>query len=133
MGEKKKPELVVWNKVDGYDANLKPYPTNLGAPLFSLPKVSIARTEASKKMIDVFEKERQEIIERIEKLYNEYDTSVMVWESKISFEPIVGKTYYLYCFDGVNTLSILSPREWKRDDDFIGAYELNSDRKWVKQ
>jgi hypothetical protein len=79
-----------------------------------------------------FEREKQEVIDRIEKIYEEYNTSVMVWESKISFEPVIGKTYFLYCFDGVNTLSLLSPREWKRDDDFIGAYELNSDRKWIK-
>jgi DNA-directed RNA polymerase beta' subunit len=71
--------------------------------------------------------------EIVEKLYNEYDTSVMVWESKISFEPIIGKTYYLYDFDNVKTLSLLSPKEWKLDDDFIGAYELNSDRKWIKK
>ena len=131
--EKKKPELVVWDEVNGYHASLKPYPTNLGAPSFSLANVSMARSEASKKMLDVFERERQEIIERIEKLYSEYDTSVMVWESKISFEPVIGKTYFLYCFDGINTLSLLSPREWKKDDDFIGAYELNSDRKWIKK
>ena len=131
--EKKKPELVVWDETQGYHANLKLYPTNLGAPSFNLPNVSMARSEASKKMLDVFEKEKQEITERIEKLYEEYNTSVMVWESKISFEPVIGKTYFLYCFDGVNTLSILSPREWNKSDSFIGAYELNSDRKWIKK
>jgi len=129
----KKPELVVWDEVNGYHASLKPYPTNLGAPSFSSANVSMERSEASKKMLDVFERERQEIIERIEKLYNEYDTSVMVWESKISFEPIIGKTYYLYDFDNVKTLSLLSPKEWKRDDDFIGEFTLTSDRKWIKK
>jgi hypothetical protein len=57
----------------------------------------------------------------------------LVWESKISFDPIVGKIYYLYCFDGVNTLSLLSPKEWKKIDSFIGEYELNSDRKWIRK
>jgi hypothetical protein len=33
-------------------------------------------------------------------LLNEFNDSLMVWESKMSFEPIVGKTYYLYDFDG---------------------------------
>jgi len=131
--EKKKPELVVWDEVNGYHASLKPYPTNLGAPSFSLSNVSMARSEASKKMLDVFERERQEIIERIEKLYNEYDTSVMVWESKISFEPVIGKTYYLYDFDNVKTLSLLSPKEWNKSDSFIGEFTLTSDRKWIKK
>jgi hypothetical protein len=131
--EKKKPELVVWDETQGYHANLKLYPTNLGAPSFNLPNVSMARSEASKKMSDVFERERQEIIERIEKLYNEYDTSVMVWESKISFEPIIGKTYYLYDFNNVKTLSLLSPKEWNKSDSFIGEFILTSDRKWIKK
>ena len=131
--EKKKPELVVWDEAQGYHANLKLYPTNLGAPSFNLPNVSMARSEASKKMSDVFERERQEIIERIEKLYSEYDTSVMVWESKISFEPIIGKTYYLYDFDNVKTLSLLSPKEWNKSDRFIGEFTLTSDRKWIKK
>jgi hypothetical protein len=130
--KKKKPDLVVWDELNGYHANIKAYPTNIGAPSFELPNVSMARSEASKKMSDVFERERQEIIERIEKLYNEYDTSVMVWESKISFEPIIGKTYYLYDFDNVKTLSLLSPKEWNKSDRFIGEFTLTSDRKWIK-
>ena len=48
--EKKKPDLVVWNKETGYDAASKQYPTNIGAPKFDLPNVSLARAEASKKM-----------------------------------------------------------------------------------
>jgi len=72
----KKPELVVWDEVNGYHASLKPYPTNLGAPSFSSANVSMARSEASKKMLDVFERERQEIIERIEKLYNDINSEI---------------------------------------------------------
>jgi hypothetical protein len=128
----KKPDLVVWDEVNGYNANLKSNPTNLGAPAFNLPNVSLARSESSKKMLDVFEREKQEIIERIERLYDEYNTSVMVWESKISFEPIVGKTYYLYNFKNVKTLSLISPEEWDKYDSFIGEFTLTSDRKWVK-
>jgi hypothetical protein len=128
----KKPDLVVWDKVNGYDTNLKSYPTNLGAPSFDLPKVSLAKTEASKKMLDVFESERDEIIKRIEKLYEEYNDSIMVWESKISFEPVVGHTYYLYEFNNVKTLSLISPEQWDKFDSFIGEFKLTSDRKWIK-
>lgn len=129
----KKPDLVVWSEEAGYDANKKHYPTNVGAPSFSLPNVGLAKTEASKKMIDVFEREKQEIVKRIEQLYQEYEDSLLVWESKISFEPIVGKTYYLYNFNGVNTLSLLSPKEWNQGKNFIAGFTLNSDRKWIKE
>jgi hypothetical protein len=128
----KKPDLVVWDEENGYDAKLKHYPTNIGAPLFQLPNVSLIRTESSKKMMDVFERERFELIKKAEKLLNEFNDSLMVWESKISFEPIVGKTYYLYDFDGKNTLSLISPHEWDKKDCFLGSFTLNSDNKWIR-
>jgi Protein of unknown function (DUF2452) len=130
---KKKPDLVVWDEVNGYNANLMQYPTNIGAPSFTLPNVGLVKTESAKKMIDVFEREKREIADRIEKLYQEYLDSVMVWESKISFEPIVGKTYYLYDFEGVNTLSLLSPTDWGKTENFLGEFTLTSDRKWIRQ
>jgi hypothetical protein len=69
----------------------------------------------------------------IEKMYDEYNTSIMVWESKISFEPIVGKSYFLYNFAGELTLSLIAPNEWRRGNDFVGEYLLNSDNKWITQ
>ena len=128
----KKPDLVVWDINEGYNSRLKQYPTNLGAPKFDLPNVGLAKTESSKKMLDVFERERDEILGKIQKLYEEYNDSVMVWESKISFEPIVGKTYHLYEFETGKTLSIISPTEWNNSQYFIGSFTLSSDRKWIK-
>lgn len=133
MNTEKKPDLVVWNEKDGYDAKLKSYPTSAGSPGFDLPNVPLFREQSSKKMMDVFNREKQEIKEKIEKMYEEYNTSIMVWESKISFEPIIGKSYYLYNFKGQLTLSLISPIEWNRGDDFIGEYILNSDNKWIKK
>jgi hypothetical protein len=83
-------------------------------------------------MMDDFERERFELIKRAEKLLNEFNDSLMVWESKISFEPIVGKTYHLYNFDGKNTLSLISPQEWDKKDCFLGSFTLNSDNKWIR-
>jgi len=127
----KKPDLVVWNEKNGYDAKLKSYPTSASAQKFDLPNVPLFRSESSKKMMDVFNREQQEIRERIEKLYDEYNTSIMIWESKISFEPIVGKSYFLYNFAGELTLSLIAPNEWGRGNDFVGEYILNSDNKWI--
>lgn len=130
--KKKKPDLVVWDEENGYDAKMKQYPTNIGAPSFQLPNVSLVRTESSKKMMSVFERERQELILKAEKLTQEFNDSLMVWESKISFEPIVGKTYFLYDFNGVKTLSLISPNEWNKQDCFLGAFTLNSENKWLR-
>jgi hypothetical protein len=129
----KKPDLVVWDEKNGYDAKLKSYPTSNSAQKFDLPNVPLFRSESSKKMMDVFNREQQEIRERIEKMYDEYNTSIMVWESKISFEPIVGKSYFLYNFAGELTLSLIAPNEWGKGNDFIGEFLLNSDNKWIKK
>ena len=98
---------------------------------FFISSMELSREQSSKKMMDVFNREQQEIKERIEKLYDEYNTSIMVWESKISFEPIVGKSYFLYNFAGELTLSLIAPNEWGRGKDFVGEYILNSDNKWI--
>lgn len=129
----KKPDLVVWSEKNGYDAKLKSYPTSNSAQKFDLPNVPLFRNLSSKKMMDVFNREQQEIREKIEKMYDEYNTSIMVWESKISFEPIVGKSYFLYNFAGELTLSLIAPNEWGRGDDFVGEFLLNSDNKWIKK
>jgi hypothetical protein len=127
----KKPDLVVWSEKNGYDAKLMTYPTSAAGQGFDLPNVPLFREQSSKKMMDVFNREQQEIRERIEKMYDEYNTSIMVWESKISFELIVGKSYFLYNFAGELTLSLIAPNEWRRGDDFVGEYLLNSDNKWI--
>ena len=129
----KKSDLIVWNENEGYNAKIKSYPTSVGGQGFDLPNVPLFRSQSSKKMMDVFNREHQEIKERIEKMYDEYNTSIMIWESKISFEPIIGKSYYLYDFSGVLTLSLIAPNEWNRCDDFLGEYLLNSDNKWIKK
>ena len=128
----KKPDLVVWDEKNGYDAKLKSYPTNASGPNFNLPNVPLFRSESSKKMMDVFNREYEEIKERANQMLDEYNTSIMVWESKISFEPIVGKSYHLYNFSGELTLSLIAPNEWARGKDWVGTYILNSDNKWIK-
>jgi hypothetical protein len=129
----KKPDLVVWDEKNGYDAKFKSYPTTSSGPNFNLPNVPLFRNEASKKMMDVFNREHEEIRERIEKMYEEYNDSIKIWESKIPFEPIVGKPYFLYNFSEELTLSLIAPNEWSKGKDFIGEYILNSDNKWIKK
>ena len=130
--EEKKPDLVVWDNVKGYDSKIKEYGTSVSAPSFDVPNVPLFRSQASQRMMHAFNREQVEIKEKIEKMYEEYNTSIMVWESKISFEPIIGKAYYLYNFGGELTLSLIGPNEWNRGDKWVGAYVLNLDNKWIE-
>ena len=124
--------MVVWDEVEGYNARQKTYPTNIGVPKFDLPDVSLSKTKNTKKMIDVFERERVELIEKAKQLQTEYMESVMVWKSKYSFEPIVGNTYYLYDFGKGDVLSIIKPEEWGKQEFFKGSFVLTSDYKWKR-
>lgn len=126
------PDMVVINENGNYDSHLRSYPTDLSSPSFNLIDLSLVKTEGAKRMIDIFNQERQELVDKIEKLRKEYLDSILVWESKMSFEPIIGHTYYMYSFKGVNTLSLLSPDEWNQQNSFIGAYKLTADRKWIQ-
>jgi len=132
MSKKEKPMMVVWDEINGYDAKLKKYPTNIGSFKFDLPDVWSVKNQQTKKMIDVFETEKQEIIDKAQKLIESYTVSTMVWESQISFEPIIGNTYHLYYLSGKKTLSLISPNEWNKKEFYIGSYKLTSDGKWEK-
>ena len=92
--EGKKPDLVVWSKEKGYYSKSLEYPTSLGSAVFEVPNVPLFREKSSKKMMDTFNQEKNEIVEQVKKLYEEYNDSIMVWESKFGFEPIVGKSYF---------------------------------------
>ena len=63
--------MVVWDDKEGYNARLKSYPTNIGAPKFDLPQVDLSKTKNTKKMIDVLERERIELIENAKQLQTE--------------------------------------------------------------
>jgi hypothetical protein len=130
--EEKKPDIIVWNKEDGYHAKFSKYPTNLGSAIFEIPNVPMFKENSSRKMMSVFEQEKQELIDKVKKLYDEYNDSIMVWESKFSFEPIVGKKYFLYLCNDEYLLSLISPEEWNKEVDFVGEFLLNSDNKWIK-
>jgi hypothetical protein len=128
----KKSDAIVWSEENGYDAKLRSYPTTVGAPSFNLPDMTKIKSQSAKKMHEVFDRERLELLEKAEKLYEEYNTSMMVWESRISFEPIIGGKYHLYDFDGEKTLSLIAPNEWNKSNCFIASFVLNYDNKWIK-
>ena len=73
---------------------------------------------------------------KMEDLKKQYDETIALWEWNdyvdsfaIGFEPVVGKTYYLY--EGVtNFVSILSPEEFKKKT--LGATKLSADGYWIK-
>ena len=75
-------------------------------------------------------------VAEMDDLRNQYEQTMALWQWNeyvdsfdINFEPIVGKTYYLY--QGITKfVSILSPTEFKRS--CLGVTQLSHDGYWVK-
>jgi Protein of unknown function (DUF2452) len=130
--EQKKPDQVVFNEESGrYDAALKPYATNLGAPAIKIDDLTTWKNTNVHKVnhhfktkFDALKKEYQEMVETFE--YNN-----LIYTAKFSFEPIIGELYHLYrAKDGEPFLSIISPKEcsW----DFVGSFTLTTDKLWER-
>lgn len=125
---KKKPDNVVFNEdSESFDAKLKSYPTNVGAPSF---KPVIVDNGSSIKASHYFKTKLDEIKSQYETLLEEYQDTTLVYESDYSFEPIVGQTYHLYESNDRRFLSLISPTEW--DKKYLGSFLLTTDGKWEK-
>lgn len=128
----KKPDNVVFNtELERYDASLKPYPTNLGAPRIEIPDTNAWKNRSVANVnhqlqtkFDALKKEYEAMLETIE--FNK-----KIFNAKFSFEPIVGQTYHLYLkADDSHFLSILAPTECSFN--FQGSFYLNAEQLWQK-
>ncbi len=127
----KKPDNVVYTDEQGYHASLLPYSTNVGAPAIRIDDLvswkSRGITSVNKELTAKFD----ELKQQYESLMREYECNELVYNSKFSFEPVVGETYHLYrSANGTNFLSLISPAEWNKEH--LGTFKLNSDKKWIE-
>ena len=127
--KKKYPDNIVYDyKLDKFDANIKSYPTSVGAPGFEPIKVDKSSSVSAN---HYFESRLNELKEEYKKLIQEYNWTKLVYESKYLFQPIVGHIYHLYeDKDKALFLSLIAPNEWDRP--YIGSFKLQTDGKWEK-
>lgn len=82
-----------------------------------------------KQQIDLLALQAQEIQRRKE-------LSMMIYEAKLNFSPVIGQLYYLYeKKDGSHLLSMVSPKEWGGSGpfkNFIGCVKLLADHTWME-
>jgi len=127
----KKPDNVVFNEEEGYNASLLTYGTNVSAPAIKPTDVTSWKNEGVIKTNHYFHTRYEEIKEEYRKLIEEYEWNKLVYESKFSFTPIKGHTYHLYQRDnGSLFLSLIEPAFWSQI--FIGSFKLDSNDKWIK-
>tara|TARA_B000000565_G_C23559490_1_gene290844 strand:+ start:341 stop:532 length:192 start_codon:yes stop_codon:yes gene_type:complete len=61
---------------------------------------------------------------------NKLKWNEIIFNAKYSFNPIMGKKYYLYKGKENNFLSIIEPNEWEKNH--IGTFRLDSNKTWEK-
>jgi len=121
----KKPDSYVEN------AALLPYGSNIGAPAIKISNIEHWKEPRVLSINQQFENKFEELKNEYEKLTEEYKWNDLVYNSKFSFEPVIGKIYHLYY--GLNKkifLSLIGPNEWNREH--IGSFKYNYDNKWIK-
>ena len=128
----KKPDNVKFNEeLQSYDASITPYPTNLGAPRIEIDDISNWKNKTLSKVNHQLEANFEALKKEYQSLMNQYEDNKLIFEAKFSFEPIVGKDYYLYKKkDNSTFLSILKPEECHFE--FLGAFLLNATQVWER-
>ena len=76
----------------------------------------------------------QTLVEQANALKNRVEVSERIYQASINFEPLIGKTYYLFeRKDGVDILSLVAPHEWGRKFPFnryIAKVTMLADHTW---
>ena len=128
--KKDRPDNIVYSDEKGYNANLLPYATSVGAPAIRIDDLVSWKSRGITTVNKEFENKFNELKIQYQKLIEEYEWNELVYGAKFSFEPVMGEIYHLYRGDdGEDFLSLIGPNEWNKQH--IGTFKLNSDKKWV--
>jgi hypothetical protein len=128
--ESKKPDNVVYSDDEGFNASVLPYGTNVGAPVIRMDDVVSWKSRGISNVNKQFENKFNELKIQYQNLMEEYEWNELVYNSKFSFEPVIGEIYHLYRdAAGLNFLSLIGPQEWNKEH--IGTFKLNSEKKWI--
>jgi hypothetical protein len=129
--EKRYPDNIVWDEeTQRFNSFLLPYGTNLSAPKIEITDINSFKEKGINKIQKIFDTQLEELNKNYYNLIEDIRLNEMVYNSKYSFEPLIGHTYHLYRGkDGNNFLSLISPLEWNKE--YILSVKLNSEHKWV--
>lgn len=122
---KTKPDNVVTNP-----ATMR-YPTNVGAPAFTVPDVLGKSKERGITATHQLETKFLQLQEEYFKLVAVAEDTEMVYNARCNFIPVVGRIYHLYAGSDGMFLSLIAPNQW--DQINIGSYKLSSEQTWERQ
>lgn len=126
----KKPDNIVYSETEGYNANILPYATSVGAPAIRMDDLVSWKSRGITNVNKELEIKFNELKAQYQSLVEEFEWNELVYSAKFSFEPVIGEVYHLYRKkEGINFLSLIAPNEWNKEH--MGTFKLNSDKKWL--
>jgi hypothetical protein len=117
-----------------------PYSASVSGAVIKPTEAGIIRHQALGAMEEQTNMQLTQIRQQIEllaiqakEIQKRKELSMIIYDSKISFSPVIGQTYYLFeKEDGSTIISLISPKEWgkKSPFKFIAAVKLLADHTW---
>ncbi|QCX38992.1 DUF2452 domain-containing protein [Aureibaculum algae] len=132
MKKDKKPDNVVFNTTtQKYDAALKPYATNVGAPVITTTDTIAWKNRSINKINQKVAAKYAELKAEYDQMLEEFEYNKLIFQATFNFEPIIGEIYHLYKRENETTfLSIIAPTEC--NFNCMGSFYLNADQIWEK-
>lgn len=125
MLKAKKPDNVVDNPAS------MPYPTNIGAPAFTVPDVIKHKNERGVNATHYLETKFDQLKKEYFKLVDLAKDTELVYNAKYAFVPVVGKVYHLYVgYDNKLFLSIIEPDRVSWESK--GSFKFTADNTWER-
>lgn len=117
-----------------------PFPHTVGGAMIKPEDKGKIKGRALSAMYDQTEMDMKQIYEQMQLLAEQAKTiqgrvsvSERIYQAKMSFDPLIGRTYHLYQKkDGTDTLSLVSPEDWGKNCpyDFVATVKLLADHTW---
>ena len=139
------PEGKSYTNVEIYHKQMSvmPYSASVSGAVIKPNEEGVIRHKALSAMEEQTNMQLQQIRKQIEllalqaqEIQMRKELSMIIYNAKLSFSPVIGSTYYLYeKHDGSHFVSMVSPKEWGGSGPFKkcnAAVKLLADHTWVE-
>jgi len=117
-----------------------PYSASVSGAVIKPTELGVIRHQALSAMEEQTNMQLTQIRQQIEllavqarEIQKRKELSMIIYDSKISFAPVIGQIYHLYeKEDGSHLVSMISPKEWgkRAPYKFLAAVKLLADHTW---
>ncbi|WGK64523.1 DUF2452 domain-containing protein [Croceiramulus getboli] len=131
--KEKKPDAVVFDEeTQAYNAHLLPYASNVGAPAIKTTDLTHWKNHKINKVNHQLENRFELLKQEYLQLRQDFEDNEMVYSAQFNFEPVMGKSYFLYEKEnGSHFLSLIAPEEC--NFSFKGEFTLTLDGLWERK